>query len=172
MAMVYHLVEDLGLDVNGPDQPPSQRALPMRRGTPLCYVADSEVIVYTEGSEDKAILDTRELTWYLLDHGADPRPALEKIKWSQHPTFVADVDAWRARKRSPVILWKNKALKSWKRIARKFSSFFLVLHPSPVSDTGCCQRRGGGLKTTCPVTEDSASHSSIDSSDDLKVNDS
>jgi hypothetical protein len=101
MAMVRHLVEDLGLDVNGPDQPPNQRPLPMRRGTPLCYVADSEVICYSEGisSEEKFVLDTRELTWYLLDHGADPRPALEKVESSSHPTFVADVEAWRARQK-------------------------------------------------------------------------
>jgi hypothetical protein len=100
MAIVYHLVEDLGLDVNGPDQPPSQRPLPMRQGPPLCYVADSEAIFYSEGSEDKAVLDARELTWYLLDHGADPRPALEEVKWSKHPTFVADAEAWRAREKS------------------------------------------------------------------------
>lgn len=98
MAMVYHLVEDLGLDVNGSDQPPSQRPLPMRRGPPLCYVADSEAIFYGAGSEDKAVLDTRELTWYLLDHGADPRPALEAAKMNNHPMFAADVEAWRARK--------------------------------------------------------------------------
>jgi hypothetical protein len=101
MAMVYHLVEDLGLDVNGPDGPPDQKPRHGPRGPPLCYVADSEAIFYRDGSEGKEILDTRELTWYLLDHGADPRPALEEVQWSKHPTFVADVEAWRAQEKHP-----------------------------------------------------------------------
>jgi hypothetical protein len=98
MAMVHHLVKDLGLDVNGPDQPPTQIRLPMRRGPPLCYVSDSDVIEYGAGPETWEVLDTRELTWYLLDHGADPRPALDRLQGGSHPTFIADVEAWRARK--------------------------------------------------------------------------
>jgi hypothetical protein len=73
-------------------------ALPMRRGPPLCYVSDSDVIEYGVGPETRKVLDTRELTWYLLDHGADPRPALEWSQRGSHPTFIADVEAWRARK--------------------------------------------------------------------------
>ncbi|KAF2485057.1 hypothetical protein BDY17DRAFT_95911 [Neohortaea acidophila] len=99
MAMVRHLVEDVGLDVNALDQPVTQKHVPtFHRGTPLCYVSDSEVI---EGlyRGHTVIADTRELTWYLLDQGADPTQALEVIKHSQHPTFAADVEMWRAQRK-------------------------------------------------------------------------
>lgn len=59
----------------------------MHCGTPLCYVA----------SESWEALDTREVTWYLLDQGADPIPALECIRMGDdNPKFVENVKEWKA----------------------------------------------------------------------------
>ncbi|OBT65461.1 hypothetical protein VE03_04944 [Pseudogymnoascus sp. 23342-1-I1] len=86
MAMVRHLVDVVGIDVNAPDEPPGA-GVPDRWGTPICYIAKSY------GLET----DTRELAWFLLDRGADPTPALEIAKSTEHQKFVADVEAWRAQ---------------------------------------------------------------------------
>lgn len=67
MAMVRHLLDVVGLDVNAPDQPVRTKVLPMRVGTPICYIPSSAM----------PGVDTRDLTWLLLDRGADPTPALE-----------------------------------------------------------------------------------------------
>ena len=85
MAMVHHLVDVVGLDVNAPDQPPGGR-VPDRNGTPLCYILGSNVLD----------TDTRELTWFLLDRGADPVPALQVAKLTGHPRFADDVEKWTA----------------------------------------------------------------------------
>lgn len=86
MAMVRHLVDVVGIDVNAPGQPPGAN-LPECWGTPICYIANSY------GLET----DTRELAWFLLDRGADPTPALEIAKFTEHHKFVADVEAWRVK---------------------------------------------------------------------------
>lgn len=88
MAMVRHLVDVVGIDVNAPDQPPDGK-VPDRWGTPICYVTKSYGIK----------TDTRELVWFLLDRGADPTPALDDAKHVKHDTFAADVEAWSAQQR-------------------------------------------------------------------------
>ena len=88
MAMVRHLVDVVGIDVNAADQPVGSR-VPDRIGSPLCYVAAAY------GQEPSV----RELVWCLLDRGADPVPALEEARLSRHATFADDVEAWRARQR-------------------------------------------------------------------------
>jgi hypothetical protein len=83
MDMVRHLIDVVGIDVNAPDQPPGLD-YDGYNGTPICYVAGSKVL-------DK---DTRELTWLLLDRGADPGKALELADLVGHDRFRADVEAW------------------------------------------------------------------------------
>jgi hypothetical protein len=83
MDMVRYLVDVVGLDVNAPDQPPGARR-PDRDGTPLCYIPET-------GRFDR---DTRELTWFLLDRGADPIPALKVAKRNGHSGFVEEVEEW------------------------------------------------------------------------------
>ncbi|OBT63843.1 hypothetical protein VE03_06645 [Pseudogymnoascus sp. 23342-1-I1] len=86
MAMVRHLLDVFGLDVNAPDQPLGIEVLPRQRGTPTCYIPDSTMLVR----------DTRELTWLLLDRGADPTPALE-IARGEYRIFAEDVEAWKGK---------------------------------------------------------------------------
>jgi hypothetical protein len=56
-------------------------------GTPLEYIVRI-------GRPDK---DARELTWFLLDRGADPGMALIEAKDSKNPTFVEWVEAWESQ---------------------------------------------------------------------------
>ncbi|OBT74105.1 hypothetical protein VF21_07101 [Pseudogymnoascus sp. 05NY08] len=86
MAMVRHLVDVVGIDVNAPDEPPG-RELGGFWGTPICYIAKSYGLD----------TDTRELVWFLLDRGADPTPGLDIAKSTEHDKFIADVEAWRAK---------------------------------------------------------------------------
>lgn len=88
MAMVLHLLDVVKIDVNALDQPPG-RMLPMRMGTPICYIPGSAMLVR----------DTRELTWLLLDRGADPTPGLKYAAMVDYPKFIEDVEAWKAEKR-------------------------------------------------------------------------
>ena len=89
MDMVLHLLDVVGIDVNAPDQPPGSKTLPSRLGTPICYMPCSRV----------ETVDTKTLTWLLLDRGADPTPAFE---WAEryHPEFMEDVKAWKKRQGS------------------------------------------------------------------------
>ncbi|KAF1959972.1 hypothetical protein CC80DRAFT_490008 [Byssothecium circinans] len=87
MAMVRHLLDVVGFDVNAPDQPVGSKVLPMHNGTPICYIPASGMLER----------DTRELTWLLLDRGADPTPALEIAK-RFYPKFAEDVKAWKAQR--------------------------------------------------------------------------
>lgn len=89
MAMVRHLIDVVKLDVNAPDQPPCSQ-IPMRNGTPICYIPGSAMLQR----------DTRELTWLLLDRGADPAPALELAKGEGYIKFAEDVQAWTKEKKS------------------------------------------------------------------------
>lgn len=105
MAMVRYLLDEVKLDVNGldrpevPELPPGCSArkvyctLPpehqSRHGTPICYIPGSQWLER----------DTRELTWLLLDHGADPTPAFEIAKDCDYPRFIEDVEAWKAQQR-------------------------------------------------------------------------
>lgn len=84
--MVRHLLDVVGVDMNAPDQPVGSKILPMRLGTPICYIPGSAMLER----------DTRELTWLLLDQGADPTPALEIAK-RDYPKFAEDVKAWKAK---------------------------------------------------------------------------
>lgn len=88
MQMVRYLVDKVGLDVNESDQPQEGRQLPGRHGTPICYIPG------TVGG-----MDTRELTWYLLDRGADPTPAL-KIAEQDYPQFIEDFEAWKVQRKA------------------------------------------------------------------------
>lgn len=87
MAMVHYLLDVVGLDVNAPDQPVGSKTLPMHNGTPICYIYD-----------ERTGRDNRELTWLLLDKGADPTDALRFAK--PDSDFAEDVKAWNA--------WKEK----------------------------------------------------------------
>lgn len=87
MAMVHYLLDVVGLDVNAPDQPVGSKTLPMHNGTPICYIYD-----------ERTGRDNRELTWLLLDKGADPTDALRYAK--PDSDFAEDVKAWKA--------WKEK----------------------------------------------------------------
>lgn len=86
MAMVLHLRDVVGIDVNAPDQPTESTALPTRLGTSICYIPSSKV----------ATKDTKDLTWLLLDRGADQTSAFE---WAElyHPEFMDYVKAWEKR---------------------------------------------------------------------------
>lgn len=104
LAMVRHLVDVVGLDVNALDSPAGTRMLPTRLGTPLCYVSGAPAM-------DK---NTRELTWFLLDSGADPDPALKLAELCGHPTFLQDFLEWKESRGvdSYVDLNKQEALNS------------------------------------------------------------
>lgn len=80
MAMVHYLLDVVGLGVNSPDQPVGSKILPMHNGTPICYISD-----VIRGR------DNRELTWLLLDRGADPTDALRVAR--PDSDFVEDVKA-------------------------------------------------------------------------------
>ena len=87
MAIVQYLLDVVGFDVNAPDQPVGSKILPMHNGTPICYISDA-----IQGR------DNRELTWLLLDRGADPTDALRVAR--PDSDFAEDVKAWKA--------WKEK----------------------------------------------------------------
>ncbi|KAF2868156.1 hypothetical protein BDV95DRAFT_610125 [Massariosphaeria phaeospora] len=88
MDIVRYLVDEVGLDINEDDQPKG-RQLPMRNGTPICYIPGAMMLER----------DTRELTWYLLDRGADPTPAF-KIAERDYMQFVEDVEAWKVQRKA------------------------------------------------------------------------
>ena len=86
MDMVYHLLDVLKLDVNAPDRAPGDtRGMSSAYGTPICYISGSF----------RPDLETCELTWLLLDRGADPAPALKDAEG--HAPFLEDVKAWKSR---------------------------------------------------------------------------
>jgi hypothetical protein len=85
LELVRYLLDHVKVDVNAPDQEPgSTRGMSSAWGTPLSYVPGI-------GRPD---LDSRELTWLLLDRGADPVPALEVAREMDQTSFQADVAAW------------------------------------------------------------------------------
>jgi Arc/MetJ family transcription regulator len=81
MDMVRHLIEVVKIDVNAPDRP---KGASSALGTPICYIPASAMLD----------TDTRELTWLLLDAGADPGQALELAR-TECERFVKVVEAWR-----------------------------------------------------------------------------
>lgn len=83
MSMVRHLIDSVGINVNALDYPAGQQRKFDRLGTPIVYLANLP------------FEHTRELTWLLLDRGADPAPGLEEAREEGHPTFAEDVEAWR-----------------------------------------------------------------------------
>jgi len=87
MAMVRHLVDTVGLDVNKLDFPRDTKWLQGEMGTPLEYIVGV-------GRPDT---DARELTWFLLDRGADPDAALAEARKFDHPTFIEWVEGWEAQ---------------------------------------------------------------------------
>jgi hypothetical protein len=86
IAMVHHLLDVVGIDVNAPDQP-SGGQRPMHYGTPICYIPGSEM----------PDTDTRELTWLLLNRGADPTPAFKVAELCDYLRFVQYVEDWNAQ---------------------------------------------------------------------------
>jgi hypothetical protein len=86
IAMVHYLLDVVKLDVNAPDQPAGRNAV-MHNGTPICYIPGSDI----------TDTDTRELTWLLLDRGADPTPALVVAEQSLYPRFIKYVEEWKAQ---------------------------------------------------------------------------
>jgi hypothetical protein len=95
MDMVRHLIDVVGIDVNALDHPVGKKSQD-RMGTPIVYVAYLDCFHHT-----------RELTWLLLDRGADPTPGLVEAKETGHPTFADDVEAWKAQ--HPYKSWWNIA---------------------------------------------------------------
>ncbi|KAK7188275.1 hypothetical protein DPSP01_009070 [Paraphaeosphaeria sporulosa] len=93
MAMVRHLIDVVGVEVNALDHPVGKKTAD-RQGTPIVYVA-----------ELSGLKNLRELTWLLLDRGADPAPGLEEARESDHVAFVEDVDAWKAQHRNAGKSW-------------------------------------------------------------------
>jgi hypothetical protein len=87
LAMVRHLIDEVGVDVNARDFPAGRPKFD-RLGTPICYVAQAT-----------GLRNTRELVWLLLDRGADPVPGLEEAKFMENREFAIDVEAWRAKRR-------------------------------------------------------------------------
>jgi hypothetical protein len=94
MAMLRHLIDIVGLDVNADDKPPGGYRL-LRPGTPMEYIVDITDI----GK------DTRDITWLLLDRGADPTPVYQSVKRKGYCTDSPEtlvfehVEAWKkARK--------------------------------------------------------------------------
>ncbi|CAN9347437.1 unnamed protein product [Alternaria alternata] len=86
MAMVRYLIDVVGLDVNKEDFPPDTKWLQGEWGTPLQYI----VLVGLDPGRN-----VRELVWFLLNRGADPRPALVEAKaFGGHAAFIEWVEAW------------------------------------------------------------------------------
>jgi len=86
LEFVRYLLDEVKLDVDAPDQEPlSTKGMSSAWGTPLSYVPGI-------GRPD---LDSRELTWLLLDRGAEPAPALVVAKEMNQTLFLADVAAWK-----------------------------------------------------------------------------
>jgi hypothetical protein len=86
LELVRYLLDDVRLDVNAHDQEPGcTKGMSSAWGTPISYVPGI-------GRPD---LDSREVTWLLLDRGADPVPALEVAREMDHKSFLADVAAWK-----------------------------------------------------------------------------
>ncbi|KAF2129708.1 hypothetical protein P153DRAFT_366220 [Dothidotthia symphoricarpi CBS 119687] len=91
IMMVRYLLNVVGLDVNAPDRPPGcKKGMHSAWGTPICYIPGC-------GMPER---DARELTWLLLDRGADPAPALQIAKEDGNAIFAEDVNAWKAQKGS------------------------------------------------------------------------
>ncbi|RMZ67999.1 hypothetical protein GMOD_00004110 [Pyrenophora seminiperda CCB06] len=86
MHMVRHLLHEVHLDVNAPDQPEGSN-FPDCKGPPICYIASYAGIER----------DTRELTWLLLDQGADPKAGLEEARLMEYPKLAEDIKAWKAK---------------------------------------------------------------------------
>ncbi|KAI2474929.1 hypothetical protein Ptr902_06150 [Pyrenophora tritici-repentis] len=90
IAMVRYLIDVVGFDANTLDQlPECRRGQSGAMGTPLEYAQD----LWSDR------LDTRELTWLLLDRGADLTPALKNARWGEDPTkwhhhFIKNVEEW------------------------------------------------------------------------------
>ena len=97
MNMERHLIDVVGIDVNALDHPVGKKRAD-RLGTPIVYVADLNDLDHT-----------RELTWLLLDRGADPTPGLVGAKDSGHVTFADDVEAWKAQHPNTGKSWWNIA---------------------------------------------------------------
>ncbi|CAN9134021.1 unnamed protein product [Alternaria alternata] len=86
MAMVRYLIDVVGLNVNKEDFPPDTKWLQGEWGTPLQYI----VLAGLDPGRN-----ARELVWFLLDRGADPKAALVEAKaFGGHAAFKEWVEAW------------------------------------------------------------------------------
>jgi hypothetical protein len=90
--LVRYLIDVVGLDVNAPDWKPGNMPFSGHGGggTPICYVIDS--------FNPEWLKHARDLTWLLLDRGADPTPALLDANKHGMILFVEYVDAWREKR--------------------------------------------------------------------------
>ncbi|KAF2657445.1 hypothetical protein K491DRAFT_594946 [Lophiostoma macrostomum CBS 122681] len=102
MAMVRHLIDVIGVDVNALDRPDGRRTQNYVAGNALCYVA--QCYGFPDG------LNSEELVWFLLDRGADPAAALVEAKGVDNPEFLQDVQAWKENARPS---WSKRALRYW-----------------------------------------------------------
>lgn len=98
LAMVRHLIDNLGMDVN---------ALVQLPGVPNCHEAPIE---YIEGSLVRTG-DTRDITWLLLDRGANPAPAY-RIAKKDYPKFIEDVEAWKEARGGPTF---TQDMEAWEK---------------------------------------------------------
>ena len=93
MEMVRYLIDVVGFDVNAPDNPPEcKKCRSGEWGTPLQYVQQIRI----DGRSQ------RELTWLLLDRGADPTPALEEAEYDRRQgwhnyEFFKNIEDWGAQ---------------------------------------------------------------------------
>ena len=97
MAMLRHLIDVVRLDVNADDTPPGAPHIEMRWGPPTEYILYSTDVTK----------DSRDVTWLLLDRGADLTPVYRAIERcgddpddeSPERQVFEDVESWKkARK--------------------------------------------------------------------------
>jgi len=89
MALVRYLIDVVALDVNAEDWMPGDMGFSGHggSGTPICYVIDHR--------NPERVKNARDLTWLLLDRGADPTPALEDAVSNGMTMFIEHVDQWK-----------------------------------------------------------------------------
>lgn len=104
MALVRYLIDVVALDVNAEDWMPGAMSFSGHggSGTPICYVISHR--------NPERVKNARDLTWLLLDRGADPTLALEDAVSIGMTVFIKHVDEWKEQMDS------GRARKGWKNV--------------------------------------------------------
>ena len=122
LAMVRHLIDNLKMDVNALVEP---------IGVPNFFEAPIE---YIPGSTVRTG-DTRDITWLLLDRGANPAPAYRMAKKS-YPKFIEDVEAWKEAHGGPTF---TEDMEAWEKAHNpKFIKDAEAEKKSRQEKSGCC----------------------------------